>query len=93
MFWMFIGTLVMILCALAIAEHKQVWYSPYDFVFWIMFILLILARFLDVKKYKGRTAQGDQLMTIALWRRYASFIFIISLGIWLAAHGWAYYRS
>jgi len=83
-FWMLLGNLLLLAAAYAITQSPAL-LGPADALFWLCVGLLLAARYVDVKHFKGRTAEGRPA-TLADWRRYALLLGGISLGLWLVAH-------
>jgi len=84
-FWMMIGNMGLGLFAAFIAINKIPYFSIHDFIYWIIVVMLITARYIDVKKMNGLTAEGDPA-TIAHWRRYTFLLILVSLPLWLISH-------
>ncbi|OQX26156.1 MAG: hypothetical protein BWK80_11905 [Desulfobacteraceae bacterium IS3] len=84
-FWMMIGNMALGLCAVFITINSIPYFSVYDFIYWIIVVMLITARYIDVKKLKGLTADGDPA-TIAHWRRHTVRLILVSLPLWIVSH-------
>jgi len=84
--WMLFGNAVLLFSAVFIAQNTQGFFSKADIAFWGGVALLVGARYLDIRGFKGSTATG-QPATMAHWRRYASAVVVAALCIWGIAHG------
>jgi hypothetical protein len=51
--------------------------------------LLIVARYVDITRFKGDTAYGEPA-TLAHWRRYALSLLVGSIVVWVVIHGIGY---
>jgi len=60
--------------------------SAYDVIYWLIVASLVLARYVDIRYQKGRTAYSDDPATLKHWRRYAALLVIAAFGAWVAAH-------
>jgi hypothetical protein len=89
LFWMGIGNVALALCAVAILCHRGDFLSAADIVYWSLVAALIVVRFVDIRKFGGRTAAGEPA-SAAHWRRYLVFVIVGSLVLWATAHVGAY---
>lgn len=89
LFWMGIGNVALALCAVAILRHRGDFLSAADIVYWALVAALIVVRFVDIRKFGGRTAAGEPA-SAAHWRRYLVFVIVGSLALWAIAHVGAY---
>ncbi len=87
--WIFIGNVVLGVCAISIVTTRGQVFSKADIVYVVTVPLLLAARYLDIARYQGETAYG-QPATMADWRRYALLLLVASAAVWLAAHAIAY---
>lgn len=86
-FWMAVGNLALFFCAMFAARQPAP--SVLDGVFVAIVVLLIVARYFDVTRCRGQTADGEPA-TLAHWRRYALGIVPVAAGVWAFtrfAHG------
>jgi hypothetical protein len=89
LYWMLIGNAALIMCVAAILTHRGGFLSVADIVYWVLVITMGVARFVDIRKFGGRTAAG-QPASATHWRRYLVFLIVASSVIWGAAHLGAY---
>ena len=85
LFWMMIGNLILLSCALAIAQNQSGLFSVADAFYWASVGCLLAARYVDIRYLKGLTADGDPA-SMAHWRRYAVLVLIASTCLWLVVH-------
>ncbi|GEM_PF-347988 len=88
-FWMMIGPMALGLCAVFIAINSIPYFSIHDFTYWMIVVMLITARYIDVKKLNGLTADGDPA-TPAHWRRHTFLLIVVSLPLWIISHSLGY---
>lgn len=81
-YWMFLGFIPMVASIAAIMESKNV-PSPADFAYWASVLSIALARFYDVTRLNGTTAEGSPA-TIADWRRHAAWLLLVATMVWIA---------
>jgi hypothetical protein len=76
------------LCLTAVAQqgHNRAWTT--DVAFWAAVISLVVVRYVDVARLDGATATGEPA-SFSDWYRYARRLFLIALGVWIAAHATA----
>jgi hypothetical protein len=87
--WMAFGNLALFLCAALVAQGTVP--VLMDIIFFVVAIGIIVVRYLDITRFKGRTAE-DAPATLADWRRYAIWTAVISLGVWALARVAYFYR-
>jgi hypothetical protein len=85
-FWMVLGNLILAVCILVILTQRIQTISIPDAVLAVTIPLVIVARYLDVTRFGGRTAYGEPA-SIAHWRRYALGVLLGSIAAWACAHG------
>jgi len=84
-FWLFLGNGVLVVVAWQLLLYPGGWFSPLDAVYWSAVVLLLSARYADIRYFKGTTAEGKP-STLEHWRRYA-FILVLSASVaWLTVH-------
>jgi hypothetical protein len=89
-FWVLFGNIIAAVCAVAIAmSDRSGFFTWADPVYWLTVAALIAARYTDIVRYGGTTADG-QPATLAHWRRYATVVAVASILIWAGAHAVAY---
>jgi len=84
-FWMMIGNMALGLFAAFIVINRIPYFSIHDFIYWIVVVMLITARYIDVKKMNGLTAEGEPA-TIVHWRRYTFLLILVSMSLWIISH-------
>lgn len=84
-FWMFFGLGALALVAAVTARDGAGEPSWRDALFWGLVIALVIARYLDVERFGGRTADG-QPASLSDVRSYAVRLFGGSLALWAAVH-------
>ena len=89
--WMALGNLALLITAMLIAGNRKTSFSGADIAFWLIVGVLLVARYADIKWLDGHTADNRQAATLRHWRRYAIFLIVISLVVWLLAHLGAYW--
>src|SRR5690606_21775350 len=87
-FWMFFGFAVLGLVAAVTAYRTPGEPSWRDVLFWAVVAALVAARWIDVERYDGRTADGEPA-SFADVRTYAVKVGVLALALWGAAHGMA----
>jgi hypothetical protein len=85
LFWMFLGNAMLFLCAMAMAQEASGWFGPIDALFWALVGSLLIARYVDIAHFNGKTAEGN-VATLADFKRYASILLVVSVGLWAGAH-------
>ena len=91
-FWMMIGNVILLSCAYGIAQHHSSMFSIADAFYLAAVGALLAARFVDIRDFRGTTAEGDPA-TMAHWRRYATVLGVVSTGLWIAVHAIAHYGT
>jgi hypothetical protein len=89
-FWMMMGNMALGLCAVFITINSIPYFSVYDFIYWMIVVMLIIARYIDVKKLNGLTADGDPA-TPAHWRRHTFLLILVSVPLWIISHSLGYF--
>ena len=89
LFWMFLGNIALGASALYMLSHRASIFSPADVVYAVSVPLLIVARYVDIARFKGDTAYGEPA-TLAHWRRYALSLLLGSIVAWVVIHGIGY---
>jgi hypothetical protein len=68
-FWMLLGHAIVFLSLGVVLVDKLPFPSVLDAVVWITVVLMIVARRVDIVRYRGTTATGEPA-TLAHWRGY-----------------------
>lgn len=85
LYWMFLGNGLLALSAYLITQaHRTL--SAADVGFWLIAASLVVARYFDIVRFQGTMADGSPA-GVADWRRYAIRTVLITLALWLVAHG------
>ena len=82
LFWMGLGNIALVMVALIV--YKSAGWSIADLAFWLTVGLLICARYIDIVRYQGTTADGEPATT-AHFRRYALMLVVVSAVVWTVA--------
>ena len=83
LFWMAFGNLTLLMIGVVIVEQKR--FSALDILYWFVVIALGVARLVDIKRFDGRTIEGEPA-TMLHFRRYAWRLPLMAAGVWIAAH-------
>lgn len=81
--WLLFGNFALALLATLIVRAGTV--SALDAVFWGVVSVLVGARYIDVTRLGGLTAEGDPA-SLRHWRRYSAYLVAASAGLWALAH-------
>jgi hypothetical protein len=84
-FWMLLGNAILFFAALSIFQHKGEILHTADIVYWATTAALVIARYLDIKFWKGLTATG-QPATMSHWRKYTVILLVCLTAVWAALH-------
>jgi hypothetical protein len=84
LFWMGPGNLALFYFAGIISRLPSWTLTWRDVAFWSAVAALIGARYFDVARFEGLTAQGEPA-TVRHFRRYAVWTILIALAFWLSA--------
>lgn len=85
LFWMILGNALLALSAVSIIKRPTSDLSFGDVFYWGLVGCLLVARYVDVRHFQGRTADGEPASTKD-WQTYAIVLLPIALGAWLVAH-------
>ena len=90
MFWMIIGNSLLFICAVYVLHYQIRFISTVDLVYWMTILAMLAARYVDIRRFGGTTATGEPA-TPAHWRRYAVWLLVGALIIWIGIHllAWA----
>ena len=92
LFWMVIGNFILFFIALGIYDSEKKGLGLKDAVYWIIVILLVLTRRIDIKYLGGLTAQGTPA-SMSHWYRYVVGLIICAGLIWGLAHTANYFLA
>jgi hypothetical protein len=79
LFWMALGNVALVGAALAI--YKSTGWSIADLAFLLIVGLLIGARYIDIVRYQGKTADGEPA-TRAHLKRYVLWLLVTAIALW-----------
>jgi hypothetical protein len=89
-YWMAIGNVALFFSAMLIARDGGITLSILDAVYWAVILSLLAVRYLDIRHFKGDTANGVPA-TMRDYRTYAWMTLALGTVIWLAAHATTYF--
>lgn len=84
LFWMAIGNAVLLLVGVQLIQLDQ-HLSGLDAAFWLILLLTVGARFIDIRYFAGTDGFGVP-STFADWRRHAIKMVSLAGIVWLAMH-------
>ncbi|MBN1854784.1 MAG: hypothetical protein JW829_18775 [Pirellulales bacterium] len=85
LFWMILGNLVLFFVAVQLLFHPRGWFSSLDVVYWLTTVLILVARYADIRFFQGTTAEGKPA-TLRDWQRHAFILVLVTGVVWLAVH-------
>ncbi len=89
---MMLGNAILLFCAYGIIQHRSSLFSIAD-AFYCGFVgSLVVARYVDIRHFKGLTANGEPASMVH-WRRYAAILGVVTTVLWFVAHGIAYFKA
>ncbi len=80
--WMLGGPVSVIACAAYLAEKHAPFPSVADALFVITAAVVILVRYIDIRRFNGTTADGETRATRDDWRQYAILFGVVSAAVW-----------
>ena len=84
LFWLLGGNAVLAIVGVQILFNAPPMFSRVDAVYWSVVVLIIAARYADMRYFKGATA-GGKPSSFDDWRRH-TLILVVSAGVaWFAA--------
>jgi hypothetical protein len=90
-FWMLVGNAMLLLCGIAILQNQSSLLGGADACYWVVMGGLLAARYLDIRYFDGKTADGHPA-TWDHWRRYAVRVLAVCTVVWLVLHAVAWPR-
>jgi len=78
-----LGNLLLMLTALWI--YKSAGWSVADLAIGAVVLLMIAARYFDIVRYQGTTADADAPATIAHLKRYSLVLVLVATAVWALA--------
>ena len=91
-YWLLLGNVFLGLTTYSIANTHDRIVGGMDALYWLLVVSMIATRYVDVRYLKGVTTDAE-LATMQDWRRYSLQLALVSAGLWLAAHAYAYFAS
>jgi hypothetical protein len=82
--WLFWGSAALGLTGAVVSKGAPWTLSWVDALFWAVAVSMFLARFFDVTRFGGRTAEGKPA-TMRDFRMYAAKLLLVAGGMWAAA--------
>jgi len=82
LYWMAIGPIATILVVLAIIMKSFKNTIPTSLIYWSLVLSIILIRYLDIRYFKGETADGEPA-TLKHWKKFSIVGVIVYCAIWL----------
>jgi hypothetical protein len=83
MYWLVLGHITVILLGVAIFTNQLHYQLLFNLLYLIAAVACSVARFVDIKYYKGTTTEGEPC-TMAHWRRYSIFVAAYAVPLWIA---------
>ena len=83
LFWMAFGNLALLLLILSISNQHG--FTFLDGLYWVIVAALASGRYIDITRFAGLTIDGTPA-TKHHFRRYATWLFVVAMGCWTAAH-------
>ena len=83
LFWTAVGNLALL--ALIYSISTQQGFSLLDAVYWLVVAAIATARYLDIARFRGQTLAGAPA-TVHHFRRYALWLFLVGLALWIGTH-------
>jgi hypothetical protein len=79
-----LGNIVLAMAALS--TYRSAGWSIADLAFWFIVGLLIGARYIDIVRYQGTTADGEPA-TMAHFKRHVAILLVVAAALWAVARG------
>ena len=83
--WLVVGNMALMLVGVQLFLHPRGWFSVLDAAYWSIVVLILAARYADMRYCNGTTADGKPC-TPAIWRRHTVVLVLLACVVWLAAH-------
>jgi hypothetical protein len=81
-FWMMMGPCALLLAAVSV--QRSAGWSIADAALWLIVGLLIIARYVDMVRYKGTTTDGEPT-TMAHFKKYVLLVLLAGTATWAVA--------
>ena len=82
---MLVGNAIVYASLAMIAMNGDAFPSPLDGVVWVTVVLTIVARRVDIVRWRGKTASGEPA-TLSHWRRHAATVVLVTAIASVIAH-------
>lgn len=89
LFWMFFGNVALIFFVISITLRKTS--IIVDVAFWLMVIVLVSIRYVDIRWFKGQTSEAEPA-TLKDWRQYSILLLLASGGLYALARLLAHFK-
>jgi hypothetical protein len=88
LFWLLLGNIMLLVVAgqLFSGGGKFSWL---DILYWLLVFLILLARYADIRYFKGATIEGRP-SSMQDWRRHALILILLAGLAWIAIHLWGF---
>jgi hypothetical protein len=83
LFWTVAGNLALLAMVFSISTQQG--FTLFDGVYWVVVTALVGARYLEITRFGGLTVEGTPA-TMTHFRRYATRLFLVALGLWVGTH-------
>jgi hypothetical protein len=83
LFWILFGHLALAACAGLILQRGE--FSGFDLGYWVIVAALVTARYLDITRFGGTTADNAPA-TLHHFRRFAIGVVLADLLVWIGVH-------
>jgi len=84
--WMLVANAALIVLLAVIALSDSALHSPVSVAFWIVVGLAVLARYVDVTRYKGTTMEDSAPATLRDVKRFSAGLVCFGGAAWMLAH-------
>ncbi len=88
--WVLFGNLAIGVIGLKIVIDQAQLFSWLDLLFWLMVVLVIGARYVDIRWFQGMTTRSEPA-TMRHWRMHTLYLLAISGAGWGIAHAVSYF--
>lgn len=82
-YWLVIGHLLIFSFGVAILMNHLQNNLLINCCFWVSVVLCPIARWVDIKRYKGQTSEGEPA-TMQHWKKYTLFVVGYAVPLWIA---------
>jgi hypothetical protein len=81
LFWMVLGNLAAVVLAALIWDADGATELALSGAYWVTIALVVGARYVDIDRYDGLTAEGEPA-TLGHWRRHTAILLPLAAAIW-----------